>query len=115
MVKSYKYLGLTFSTTLSFSAAVEDMAVRAQKSTIEILATLNRIDCNSAEIFFKLLLSPLYCMERSYGGCISLTKLKGSICMPVNGFCMCSIKHRKTSFMENLADIPYGSQAYRKA
>ena len=30
------------------------MAVRAQKSTIEILATLNRIDCNSAEIFFKL-------------------------------------------------------------
>ena len=54
VVNSYKYLGLTFSTRLSFSAAVEYMAVRAQKSTIEILATLNRIDCNSAEIFFKL-------------------------------------------------------------
>ena len=54
VVNAYKYLGLTFSTRLSFSAAVEDMAVRAKKSTIEILATLNRIDCNSAEIFFKL-------------------------------------------------------------
>ena len=56
VVNSYKYLGLTFSTRLSFSAAVEDMAVRATttKSTIEILATLNIIDCNSAEIFFKL-------------------------------------------------------------
>ena len=31
------------------------MAVRAHKNTIEIiLATLNRIDCISAEIFFKL-------------------------------------------------------------
>ena len=29
----------------------------------------------------------------SYGGWLSLTKLKGSICKPVNGFCMCSIKH----------------------
>ena len=66
------------------------MAVRAKKSTIEILATLNRIDCNSTEIFFKLfdaqVCPPLYCMERSYGGWISSTKLKGSICMPVNGF-----------------------------
>ena len=53
VVNSYKYLGLTFSTRLSFFTAVEDMAVRAKKRTIEILATLNRIDCNSAEIFFK--------------------------------------------------------------
>ena len=35
--------------------------------------------------------------------------------MPVNGFYMCSTKHRMTSCMENLADIPYGSQAYQKA
>ena len=31
VVNAYKYLGLTFSTRLSFSAAVEDMAVRAKK------------------------------------------------------------------------------------
>ena len=31
VVNSYKYLGLTFSTRLSFSAVVEDMAVRAKK------------------------------------------------------------------------------------
>ena len=56
VVNSYKYFGLTFSTRLSFSAPVEDMAVRATKtkSTIEILATLSRTDYNSAEIIFKL-------------------------------------------------------------
>ena len=58
VVNSYKYLGLTFSTRLSFSAAVllkqKQKTKNKTKSTIEILATLNRTDCNSAEIFFKL-------------------------------------------------------------
>ena len=31
VVNSYRYLGRTFSTRLSFSAAVEDVAVRANK------------------------------------------------------------------------------------
>ena len=32
VVNSYKYLGLNFSARLSFSAAVEDMAVRTNKT-----------------------------------------------------------------------------------
>ena len=34
VVNAYKYLGLTFSTRLSFSAAVEDMAVRATTTKV---------------------------------------------------------------------------------
>ena len=36
IVNSYKYLGLSFSTRHRFAAAVEDTAVRAKKSKIEI-------------------------------------------------------------------------------
>jgi hypothetical protein len=54
VVNSYKYLGLTFSTKLSFSAAMEETSVKAKKCTIEILRTLNKIKCNSPDIFFKL-------------------------------------------------------------
>jgi len=53
--ENYKYLGLTFSTGHSFSAAMEDTSIRAhaQKSTLEVLRTLKKINCNSAEVFFK--------------------------------------------------------------
>lgn len=54
VVNSYKYLGLTFSTRHSFTAAMEEIAVRAKKSTIEILSTLRKLGCNSPDIFFKL-------------------------------------------------------------
>ena len=54
VVNSYKYLGLTFSTRHSFTAAMEDATIRAKKSTMEILNTLKRIGCNSADVFFKL-------------------------------------------------------------
>lgn len=46
-------------------------------------------------------------------GC--LTKLKGFICMHVNGFHMYSTKRRMISIMENLACMSHGSQPYRKA
>ena len=54
VVNSYKYLGLIFSTKLSFSAAIEEMTIKAKKSTMEILKTLNKIGCNSPDIFFRL-------------------------------------------------------------
>jgi hypothetical protein len=54
VVNQYKYLGLIFSSKLSFIAAIEEMAAKGKKSTVEILRTLRRIDCNSPGIFFKL-------------------------------------------------------------
>ena len=54
VVNSYKYLGLVFSTKRSFNLAVEDMATRAKKSTLEILRTTKKIGCNSPDIFFRL-------------------------------------------------------------
>ena len=40
-------------------------------------------------------------MDRSYGGWITLTKLKGSI----NGFCMCSIKHRYVTWVTRIKAV----------
>ena len=54
VVNSYKYLGLFLSTRHSFAAAVEDAAIGAKKSTIEILSALKMIGCNSPDVFFKL-------------------------------------------------------------
>ena len=34
VVNTYKYLGLIFSTGHSFTAAIEDIAIRAKKDTI---------------------------------------------------------------------------------
>jgi hypothetical protein len=54
VVNAYKYLGLLFSSRLSFSGAIDEMAARGKKSTLEILRTLRRIGCVSADVFFKL-------------------------------------------------------------
>ena len=54
VVNSYKYLGLTFSSKLSFTAATDEMAVRGKQSVTVILRTLRSINCNSPDVFFKL-------------------------------------------------------------
>ena len=54
VVNAYKYLGLIFSIGHSFTAAMEDIAIRAKKGTIESLRTLKKIGCNSPVIFFQL-------------------------------------------------------------
>ena len=54
VVNSYKYLGITFSTKLCFTAAMEETKLKGKKSTNEILSTLGRIGCSSPDIFFKL-------------------------------------------------------------
>ena len=54
VVNCYKYLGLIFSTRLSFSGAIEERAAKGKKSTMEIIRTLRRIGCASPDIFFKL-------------------------------------------------------------
>ena len=53
VVNTYKYLGLIFSTGHSFTAEMENIAIRAKKDTIEILRTLKKIGCNSPVIFFQ--------------------------------------------------------------
>ena len=54
VVNDYKYIGLTFSTGHSFTAAVEDTSIRAKKITLQVLRALKNINCNSPEVFFKL-------------------------------------------------------------
>ena len=54
VVNSYKYLGLTFSTKLSFTAAMEEAKLRGKKGTNEILGILGKMGCSSPDIFFKL-------------------------------------------------------------
>jgi hypothetical protein len=54
VVNSFKFLGLTFSTRLSFTAALEDAATKAKKCTVEILRALRKINCISPIVFFKL-------------------------------------------------------------
>lgn len=51
IVNSYRYLGLTFSTCLTFQAAIDNFAVKA---TIERLRFLRRLDISTPTLFFKL-------------------------------------------------------------
>ena len=52
MASTYNYLGLTFSTRLSFRTGPEEYAVRAKKRVIELVLTLRKLGCNSPPIFF---------------------------------------------------------------
>ena len=55
VVNTYRYLGLTFSTRLSFRVATDgEHLTRAKRVTIEILKTLRRLNCFSPGLFFKL-------------------------------------------------------------
>jgi hypothetical protein len=54
VVNSYKYLGLIFSTKMSFNVALRDVEPRAKRGTLEICRTLRRMNCNSPGIFFKM-------------------------------------------------------------
>ena len=54
VVNQYKYLGVIFSTGLSFSFALKDMADRARKGVIGILRLLWSFGNQSPRLFFKL-------------------------------------------------------------
>ena len=54
-MNTYRSLGLTFSTRLSFKVATDgEHLTRAKRGTIEILKTLRRLNCFSPGLFFKL-------------------------------------------------------------
>lgn len=54
IVSSYKYLGLVFTTRMTFSNALNDMASRAKKGVFELLRTLWRLGDFSPNLFLKL-------------------------------------------------------------
>ena len=51
VVNSYKYLGICFSTRLSFYHACQDLVSRAKRALLCIMSKLYRIDCNSINVF----------------------------------------------------------------
>ena len=54
VVNSYKYLGICFSTRLSFYHACQDLVSRAKRALLCIMSKLYRIDCNSIFLLFVL-------------------------------------------------------------
>jgi hypothetical protein len=54
VVNSYKYLGFTLTTKLSFDIALEEFAGRAKRKVVEIMKTMWRLECFDVSLFFKL-------------------------------------------------------------
>ena len=54
VVNVYKYLGILFSTRLSFSAACQDLASRAKHALLGIMQKLYMLNNNSLDVFLKL-------------------------------------------------------------
>jgi Reverse transcriptase (RNA-dependent DNA polymerase) len=54
VVGRYKYLGLNFSTMLSFNIATDEFVSRAKKGVFEIARALKAYGCHSCTVFFKL-------------------------------------------------------------
>lgn len=54
IVNSYKYLGFTLTTKLSFDTALEEFAGRAKRKVVEIMKSMWRLECFDVSLFFKL-------------------------------------------------------------
>ena len=54
VVNVYKYLGIYFSTRLSFGAACLDLASRAKNALLSIMQKLSVLENNSLELYLKL-------------------------------------------------------------
>ena len=54
VVNAYKYLGIYFTTMLSFTAACNDLVSKAKRATICLLRKLRELNVFSFELFFKL-------------------------------------------------------------
>ena len=93
-MNNYKYLGLTFSTGHSFTAAMEDTPIRAKKSTLEVLRALKKINCNSPEVLsFLMHRSHLHCcMLQKSGATEIMNKLSVCTFLLVRNFSMCVIR-----------------------
>jgi hypothetical protein len=54
VVNAYKYLGIYFSTRLSFVSACRDIASKAKKALLCIIQRLRMYNCSSFDIYMKL-------------------------------------------------------------
>ena len=54
VVNVYKYLGIFFSTRLSFRYACQDLMNRGKRAVLAILQVMYKLDCSSFSIFQKL-------------------------------------------------------------
>ena len=60
VVNSYKYLGLDFSTRLSFKNATSPFTAKAKQSCFQITKSLNSLNCYNLNVFMKLFDSKVY-------------------------------------------------------
>ena len=60
VVNSYKYLGLDFTTRLSFTNATTPFVVKAKQSCFQITKSLNSLNCYNLNVFLKLFDSKVY-------------------------------------------------------
>jgi hypothetical protein len=76
VVNAYKYLGILFSTRLSFTSACKDLASRAKHALIVIMQKLYMLNNNSLDVFFSNCLihvfNLLFNMVLSYGPLMTL-------------------------------------------
>lgn len=54
VVNSYKYLGFTLTTKLSFDIALEEFAGRAKGKIVDLFKTMKSLACTDVTVFFKL-------------------------------------------------------------
>ena len=55
MVNSYKYVGIFFTTKISFSYACEDLVSRGKKAVVDIMNKMYKLEkTHSMYIFFKI-------------------------------------------------------------
>ena len=54
IVNSYSYLGMEFSTRLSFTSSIIPFVAKAKKACFEILRSLRSFSCNNLSVFVKL-------------------------------------------------------------
>ena len=54
VVNAYKYLGIIFSTKLSFTAACKDVSSKAKRALVFIIQRLRQYDNSSVKIFLKI-------------------------------------------------------------
>ena len=67
IVNHYKYLGIIFSTGLTFSYAPKDISDRARKGALGILRLLPRLEEQCPELFFELFDCQVRPMLKTYG------------------------------------------------
>ena len=79
VVNSYRYLGIDFSTRLSFKASTTALVNKAKKGAFEIISSLYNSDCHDFKIFAKLFdakIQPILCYGSEIWGITENTNVE---------------------------------------